>query len=503
MIRDSLGHINWDQIVEENQVNSLFGTPNIDPTYSPNEIRSSQILLSSINNHFWVGYLGQFNYKFSSKIDFSGGIDFRYYEGRHYQRIENLLGGDYYIDKLDKNSASPMKREGDKIAKNAFNSDRDGIVQWSGAFGQMEYTSEKWSYFINVSGIVNGYQGVDYFKKKVLVLEDTTLYVGYSESGINWVPDSIEYQGVLYTPESEELQYQKTEWKFLPGFTLKTGLGYNINPSSTAYLNVGILNRTPQFSNVIDNNTNSFFGEIVNEQIYALEGGLNFAKKKFGFNVNGYLTNWKNKPFPYGVPVPDPNDPTESIRININGMDAIHIGGEIDVAYNITKKLSAEFMFSIGNWYWNSSKTVFIPQYDSLEFTFDAKGVHVGDAAQTALSFSLRYEPFKNAYIKFQGQYFDRYFANFDPFSLQGANGGRESWMIPSYSLLNAFAGYRYPLKNSMLIFGTSITNLLNTSFIADASNNRNDNFANFDAQSAQVMFGQGLRFNISLALKF
>ena len=127
----------------------------------------------------------------------------------------------------------------------------------------------------------------------------------------------------------------------------------------------------------------------------------------------------------------------------------------------------------------------------------------MGDAAQTALSFSLRYEPFKNAYIKFQGQYFDRYFANFDPFSLQGANGGRESWMIPSYSLLNAFAGYRYPLKNSMLIFGTSITNLLNTSFIADASNNRNANFANFDAQSAQVMFGQGLRFNISLALKF
>ena len=160
-------------------------------------------------------------------------------------------------------------------------------------------------------------------------------------------------------------------------------------------------------------------------------------------------------------------------------------------------------MFSLGNWYWNSSKTVFIPQYDSLEFTFDAKGVHVGDAAQTALSFSLRYEPFKNSYIKLQSQYFDRYFANFDPFSLQGDNGGRESWMIPSYYMINLFAGYRHPLKNSLLILGSSITNILNASFIADASNNQNDIYDNFDAQSATVMFGQGFRFNVSVALKF
>ncbi|MBM3430684.1 MAG: TonB-dependent receptor, partial [Bacteroidetes bacterium] len=172
LLRDSLGLIDWDQIEQENKVNSLFGTPNIDPLYSDTEIKSSQVLLASINNHFWVGYLGQFNYSFSKKIEFSGGIDFRYYEGRHYQRIQDLLGGNYFVDKLDKNADSPMKRVGDKVAKNTFNSDRDGNVQWSGAFGQMEYTGDKWSYFINVSGIVNGYQGVDYFKKKKLVLPD-------------------------------------------------------------------------------------------------------------------------------------------------------------------------------------------------------------------------------------------------------------------------------------------------------------------------------------------
>lgn len=230
---------------------------------------------------------------------------------------------------------------------------------------------------------------------------------------------------------------------------------------------------------------------------------MKYADNKFGINLNGYATNWKNKPFPYGVQVPDPQDPTEFIRVNINGMDAIHLGGELDIAYNITKKLSAEFMFSYGDWFWNSTKTVLIPQYDSLQVTFDAKGVHVGDAAQTAVSASIRYEPFKNVYLKVQAQYFDRYYANFDPFSLQGVNAGRESWVMPSYYLVNLFAGYKYPLKSSVLVANGSITNLLNARFISDATNNQNDVYDTFDAQSATVMFGGGFRFNIAIGLQF
>ncbi len=495
LIRDSTGLINWDLIEQENKVNSLFGTPNIDILYSATEIKSSQILMASINNHFWTGYLGQFNYTYSKSLEFSGGLDVRYYEGRHYQEVKDLLGGDYFVSTANNNSATAMMRVGDKIAKNTFNADRKGIVQWTGAFGQMEYTSDKFAYFINLSGIVNGYKGVDYFQKRTLDLGDTVIQVGAS--------DSISYNGqVISISNSPGLKYASTNWKFIPGFTFKSGFSYNVHKNANAYINVGFLNRTPQFSNVIDNNSNEFFGIINNEQILALEGGYNYASKKFGVNVNAYATNWKNKPFPYGVPVPNPQDPEDVIRININGMDAVHLGGEIDFAYKINDKLSAELMFSYGDWFWNSSKTVTVPEYDT-SFTFDAKGVHVGDAAQTALAASLRYEPIKNLYFKIQTQYFDRYYANFDPFSLKGANGGRESWKMPAYSLVNLFAGYRYPLKTVAFIASGSITNLLNATYISDATNNQNGTFDNFDAQSANVMFGGGFRFNVSLGIQF
>ena len=491
ILRDSNFNIDWDQMITENQVNSLFGTPNIDPLYSDTEIKASQILLASINNHFWLGYLGQFNYQYSKKTSFSGGIDYRYYEGRHYQIITNLLGADYFLSAANFNDPDPMQRVGDKIAKNTFNADRDGVVTYAGVFGQVEHSGERINWFANVSSILNGYKGIDYFQRKVLELSDTTLRIG--------ALDTIQYNGQTYHAGSPGLNFFETDWKYIPGVTVKGGLSYKLNKYQDVYCNLGYLNRTPQFSNVIDNNSNSFFGEIVNEIIYAAEGGYHYSNKHFGVNYNAYFTNWKNKPFPYGVAVPDPNDPTEFIRVNINGMDAIHMGQEIDVAWEISPKLSIDFMFSIGNWIWNSSKTVFIPQYDSLEFTFDAKGVHVGDAAQTAMAASLRYEPIKNAYIKLQGQFFDRYYANFDPFSLQGSNGGRDSWQIPSYSLINLFAGYSY----KQFSFGGAITNLLNTSFISDATNNANGIYDQFDARSASVMFGQGLRFNINLAIQF
>jgi hypothetical protein len=74
---------------------------------------------------------------------------------------------------------------------------------------------------------------------------------------------------------------------------------------------------------------------------------------------------------------------------------------------------------------------------------------------------------------------------------------------MPSYYLLNLFGGYKFEFKNSALLLNGSITNLLNSVFISDATNNRNDIYDTFDAQSATVMFGQGFRFNVSIGLQF
>ncbi len=504
IIYDEDGLVDWDNIIYNNQWKTLFGQTytTADIAYHPTQLKSSQILSASVNNHFWIGGLSQFDYNLSDKWKIAGGIDYRYYKGTHYNEILDLLGGDYFVNTQDQNAPTSMKVVGDKIGRQPWHNYRDGLVQWIGGFAQAEYSYGRLSAFANLSTVANFYKGIDYHRGRQLVLSDTILEIGYN--------DTINYSGEIYHRNSAGLRDHQTDWVNRVGFTIKSGANFNVTEKQNIFLNIGYLSRTPQFSNVIDNTDNRVFDTLVNENITAFELGYGFRSKILSVNVNSYFTRWENRPLPYGLTIEDPNDPLESIVINVPGMDALHMGAEIDLAYRITKSLTFEAMASYGDWTWNSAETVqpFNNQqfgYDMTTITFDATGVHVGDAAQSTYAASLRFSFFKTGYIKLKYTYFDRYFSDFDPASLSGITARIDSWEIPSYGLMSIHTGYRLIFNNSSLIFRGNIFNALNTIYISDASNNRNfdETQDNFNAQSASVFFGQGIRFNISLGFEF
>lgn len=494
IVRDENGHVDWDRIIKNNQEVTMWGTthPSVDPAYHPSLLKSTQVLTAAVNNHMWIGGVSQFDYKLNENWEISGGLDYRYYKGEHYTELKDLLGGNYWINAQDKNAMSSMKVEGDKVGWQPYHNHRDALVQWAGAFGQVEYSKGRWSAFVNLSTVVNGYKGIDYHKKREIHLEDTTLYIGGG--------DVVKYNDEYYHPNHPDLRYNQTDWKWLAGFTAKAGANFNVTEKMNVFLNLGYLSRTPQFSNVIDNSDNNFFEEILNENIMAFEVGYGYRSKRFSANVNGYFTYWENKPFPFGVTVPDPNDPTEFVRANVNGMDALHMGVEFDGVFMILPNLALEGMVSLGDWTWQSSEEVDVV---GQIFEFDARGVHVGDAAQSTYAAAIRYEPIPRLYVKANYTYFDRYFSDFDPFSLSvsNGNGGKESWRIPSYGLLSFHAGYRFQFEKSTLVIRGNVFNALNTKYISDAKNNQNG--GSFDAASAGVFFGQGLIFNFGLGFEF
>lgn len=512
------GTIDWDYIVQTNRQSTVFGQvfPNVDPSYSATEIKSNNILAAAVNNHFWVGAISQVDYKINNDWKFTGGLDYRWYQGEHYYEIRNLLGGDYYIDQSNRNDINLMHRVGDKIAKNPYHNHRDAFMSWYGAFTQIEYSKKRWSWFANLATVVNSYEGKDYFKKKELVLDGgaqgsfTFNGVDYnSTEGINaniysndrfylGAADRLTYNGKEYTNSSRELTASSSGKYWAVGTTIKTGANFNVTDKSNIFLNLGWLNRTPQFSNVIDNNTNEMFKEILNEKIYAIEAGYGFRSKKVSFNVNAYYTIWQNKPFPYGIQVEDPEDPGTYVRANVNGMDALHMGIEGDVAWYVHPKVTIEGMVSVGDWRWTSKEQLNVL---GQIYEFDARGVHVGDAAQNVFAASVRWAPFKGFYFKAKYTYFAKYYSNFDPFSLKGENAGRDSWKIPSYGMLNLHAGYSYRMSKSTLHIRGNVFNALNTLYISDARNNYNG--SGFDATSATVFLGMGTTFNVSVGIEF
>ncbi|MCJ8290506.1 MAG: TonB-dependent receptor [Crocinitomicaceae bacterium] len=522
IIYNDEGQVDWDTMVYNNKYKTFGGVlySTADGAYHPTKLKSSQIMAAAVNNHFWMGGLSQFDYKMNPDWSFSGGLDYRFYKGTHYYVITDLLGGDYFVNNADENASTSMKVVGDRIGRQPYHNDRDGIVQWAGGFGQAEYAKGRWSTFLNVSTVTNFYRGVDRFLGKQMVLSDTILEIAYA--------DTITYNGETYTRDSEGLIANQTEWASKTGYTFKTGANYNLNEKMNVFANVGYLSRTPQFSNVIDNTRNRIFDTLLNENIIAFELGYGFTTKKFSANLNGYYTRWENRPLPFGLTVQDPNDPLETVSVNVPGMDALHMGAELDFAYRVSKKLTFEGMVSMGDWKWQSNETVFVPGGDSV--TFFARGVHVGNSAQSTYAASVRWGFLKTGYIKVKYTFFDRYYSNFEPNSLsipdpelyelvdptdidqgyQDLDGnvvefekltGRESWKIPGYGLMSVHAGYRLRMKRSALNFRINVFNVLNTLYISDARNNFSGN--GFDAGSAAVFVGQGVRFNVSVGFEF
>jgi len=515
---DAFGQYNLQEAYDAN-VN------NIDLLYSDNQNKASTYLSSSINNHFWYGLLSTMNYEINSNYNLSGGLDFRYYTGQHYREVYDLLGADYVIDESNEQRLTSVKIVGDKVSYH-----NDGIVRWGGAFSQIEYSNGILSAFFNLSASNSGYKRIDYFIKRDLVLSDTTYTEALGTSvttnlifddqgnlvGANktQVLDTIVHNGVAYTMNSDEAKLAETNWKNIPGFTIKTGANYNLDDKNNVFLNLGYLSKAPRFNNVYDY-SNRLYRDIKNERVSALELGYSFRSSIFSSNLNMYYTIWNNKPSNGGITVTIDDIP---FRANINGMDALHKGIELDLSYKLLSNLSLEGLLSIGDWRWTSTETVRFYDDDNsialdpntgdtIEVSFDADGVRVGDAAQTQLGFSLRYEPTTVSYVKLRYTFFDDYFADFDPISLDGENGGRDSWQIPAYDLIDLHCGYNFKLnQKNKLSLRLSILNLFDKIYISDAQNNDpyNDvSYQDFDAKSASVFFGLGRRFTMSARLNF
>ncbi len=490
--------------------------------------RSEKILRSSVNNHYWYGLLSTFNWEINQNFTFSGGLDLRTYKGQHYGEVYDLLGGDFMRDNSNKNvnAYTSNYTVGDKIYY--YN---DALVRWGGVFAQLEFKKDKWSAFVNLTTALSAYKRVDYFKKKDLVIDDNVFAqaVGFGESFYYNGVDHIKYSeqdgdsrfffgdtilvirghdtasivnAKEYTNASPEARVAATKWKVFTGYTFKAGANYNIDKRNNIFLNIGYLSKAPRFQNVFDN-ANIEYLNPKNEIVKAVEVGYSLNTKNISLNLNGYLTIWNNRPLETPIYLTDQSG--EKVPANINGIDALHKGLEIQFGWKPFTSLQWDQVVSWGDWRWTSGGRAYSTDdagniTDSIDF--NAKGVHVGDAAQVQIMESLRWEIINSLYVSGSITYFTKNYSQLDPASLKVP---RDSWKLPDYFLVDVNAGYRFIFKKFKLDLRASVLNLLDRVYISDAQNNDSyeSKTSNFDAASASVFFGMGRRYNVSLAISY
>ena len=458
--------------------NRNIGSGTINSLYSDDLHVASNYLRILKNEHVWYGLLSTMNYRPNNILNFSGGIDLRSYKGVHYEEVYDLFGADYAApdhtdySKIDWEAPNPLSStmlfKGDK--NNYY---YDGLVRWGGLFFQTEYKYNKISSFFNITGAMTSYKEINYFY------------------GID-----------------PSIKNKENGWHQFPGMTVKGGVNYNITQRMNFFVNMGLLNKAPRFNNVFDYD-NALWREIKNEKVKAFEAGYSYTSSRFSANLNSYYTVWENKPVDGGTRVQVEVQPGEfeDQTVNINGMDALHKGIELDFIFKIRNDLDFQGLVSIGDWKWNSEDTAqIVDDFNNVtaEIYFNAIGVHVGNSAQTQLAGELRWEPIKNLYIKPRYTYFARYYGEFDPVSLQVP---RDSWKVPTYGLLDFHAGYRFNIKERQSIqLRINVLNALNKTYIATAQNNDGFNgtaLGGFDARSAAVFMGLGRTYNVSIQYLF
>lgn len=446
---------------------------------------------ASINSHNWIGTIINLNTKLNDRLTFDVGLDLRKYKGIHYRRLDNLLGADAYMDNDDINNPDRILtttyESGFESIVNVFKSIddeekidyyNDGLVRWTGAFGQLEYSEGAVTAFVQGAVSNQGFKRVDYFN--------------YLDS------DPI----------------QTTDWVNILGGNIKGGLNYNLTDNHNVFVNGGYYSKQPNFDAVFLDFLNNVNEDLVNEDIIGLEAGYGYRSSALNFNINLYRTSWANRFFQESVELEGGEEGTGTFR----GLTEIHSGIEFDGRYKINDKIGLTGMLSINNWIYDGNVEADIFSDDQTKvgsYTLFVDKIPVGDAAQTTARLGIDVRPVSGLSFNVDWYHANNLYADFlfrsGDFAEDFGTEAGEVLKLPAYSLFDLGAGYRFLLgdnKSNALSFRININNVLDTEYLSESKTNileSDDPAENWNGVNTRnkVFFGFGRTWNASVRYSF
>ncbi|WP_346983831.1 TonB-dependent receptor [Chryseobacterium sp. POE27] len=454
---DNMGHYNYDQI--------FAGNAAINPVTAP--ANSTLIRSASVNSHNWYGILMNFQHKINENWNFSVGTDDRYYYGYHYQVLSDLYGASGYKDNANKNAPNRLvTREYDykKLTWNPFGGStapmderlsfsNDGEVLWYSGFGQIEYSNEQLSAFVQGSVSNQGYQRIDDFV----------------------LPGS--------TQQGQTID-RKTGFKNLFGFNIKGGANYNLDSNNNVFANIGYYSKQPLMSAVYPSNQQVVNPNLTNEKIFSVELGYGFKTGDFNAKVNLYRTEWKDRFYRRGnIANIDGNGNTGYSEVS--GITQLHQGVELEANYRLNQFVEFNGMFSWGDYQYkgNATGSNFLDDNTPVAIngnntsTLYLDKVKVGGSSNNSIpqmtaSLGTTVTPVKFLKVYGTWQYTGKIYSTLNVADF--LSPGNEALELPNFNLFNVGASYKIPLKNQNQYFtvGVNVYNLLDTTYIQDGATN-------------------------------
>ena len=424
--------------------------------------RSRSVIENAHNEHFWTGILSTLRHEVNDRVSLMAGVDARFYSGKHFTRVNNLLGGDFYLQSFSSSDGyginpdyALMAQPGDKV-----DYDDIGRVRYAGGFAQAEYKDDRFSLFGAGTISYTTYRRIDPYK-----------YFRYEETGVQEVTQLNEATGELET--TEEFVYGvKSQKASSVGYNLKAGGSVRLGETSHLYLNGGYYSRAPfiryvftNFSNILSND------RLTNEKVAAVEAGYRFRWRGVSFDLNAYHTPWRDKSI-MSSPLLRP-DGTE-YRAFITGLIQTHEGIEVEWRTQPTPWAEIGGMASFGNWRWDNDVNAEITAEEGGEVLetlyIYSEGLKVSDAPQSQLGFVSNFNVTKRLRIGANYVHNWNLYAQFqvDSDRTNPDRQGLQPVLLPAYGYLDVRGSYRFEAAGFNWLASLNIQNALDNIYISD-----------------------------------
>ncbi len=401
---------------------------------------SEGVVKASVNGHNWYGAVSNYNSQINENLSFNLGFDFRFYNGIHFRTPTDFLGLSSYKGATKSYGYNPWDAVFDfpKGSRDDYHIsyDYEEDITYSGLFGQLEYSNDKSSYYIQAA-----------VSSQSHLKEDFMFDLGKAEEITN------------------------------TGYNLKIGGATNVGEYSKAYANFGIYSRQPFHDDLYENirysnNLNIAGGE--NQEITGIELGYVYEKDSFKAIIDLYSTTWDNRI------LSSTEYDDDNVILSYSQSDPIsqvHKGIEGQFFYKPSMDIMLKAYFSLGDWTYNSNvkSTTFNEAGQTLSEGDVAylDGVKVGDAAQTTGGLEMMYIVNDRSRVDLSLNHYADLYArvNFSDDVFENA-GNSGTIKLPSHTLVDLSYTMDIPLKDNNLEARLGIYNLFDTKYIEEMTRN-------------------------------
>jgi hypothetical protein len=503
------GQVNWNNLYEANKstadgrsVYALYEDRTDDKTWTANSVLSSQL---------------------AENITLNAGGTFRKLKSHNYQKLTDLLGGDYFNDvenfqstfstqQADLNNPNRQVAVGDAYGYN-YNLEANTID----LFTQFKFN----------------YKKIDFY------LAQTYNRSTYQREGL--------YKNGIYPTNS----FGKGEKFRYENFGFKGGLTYKLSGRQFLNFNAAYLTKAPTLKNVYPNarlNKNSL-ANLDGEKVTSMDASYIIRMPKFKSRLTAYYADIKNATetaFFYGEGIFDNNDGDGGdafVAETLTNIEKRNIGLELGMEYQITSTIKIIGNAGYGENTYQNDPSVQINN-DNLasatntnpitDFgTAKLEGYRTSGGPQTAASLGIEYRDPKFWWIGANYNYLannyldvssllrtDNFFKNPNsPFGLPfpEATNERASELLKqeqfdSFFLLNLVGGKSWRIDGKTFGFFASVNNVLDITYKSGGfEQSRNANFreVNQDVSSGtpsfapKYFYGYGRTYFLNLYINF